>query len=83
LPATALKQGLINGIAVPVATLAFAAIVIALRIADNAPMLPHEIAAFVFSSHIGGVSPAVALSSRSCCFWLASSAGSPDLHFPR
>jgi len=60
LPATALKQGLINGIAVPVATLAFAAIVIALRVADNTPVLPREIAAFISSSHIGGVSPAVA-----------------------
>jgi uncharacterized membrane protein YfcA len=58
MPVTALKQELINGIAVPVAT--FAAIVIALRVADNAPVLPHEIAAFVFSSHIGGVSLAVA-----------------------
>src|SRR5262245_38952676 len=60
MPATALKLELINGVAVPVATLALAAIVIALRLADNAPVLPHEIAAFVFSSHIGGVSPAMA-----------------------
>ena len=37
MPATALKQELINGIAVPIATLAIAAIGIALRIGGQLP----------------------------------------------
>lgn len=60
MPAAALKQELINGIAIPLAALAIAAIGIALGAVNNSLVLPHQVAAFVSFLNTSGVSPAVA-----------------------
>jgi uncharacterized protein len=57
---TAFKQEGINGIAVPLATLAIATIAITVRVVDTWPALPRQAAAFVSFLHISGVSPAEA-----------------------